>query len=214
MPRPRVPFLGHASEPSDWRPSGSRPSASRPELVCRDFVPVLFVALALGLVACRSTNEPEHTAPSSEPERFSFALPSDYAKLELRGEGSETLRAPPGARVARSDKGFTIDAGESFALTIASDAPPLSELAPSSVARVFSEADLAVFKSEQGAYSFVVVRELVPEWDDNAKQRLSCASAGGAVGAGATGAAMRGFSKSAVEQMVAACRSLALPALE
>jgi len=209
MPRPRVPSLGHASEPGTSRPSAPRPSAPRPSASSP-----LLVALALGLVACRSTNEPERTAPSSEPERFSFALPSDYAKLELRGEGSETLRAPPGARVARSDKGFAIDAGESFALTIAPDAPPLSELAPSSVARVFSETDLAVFKSEQGAYSFVVVRELVPEWDDNAKQRLSCGSAGGAVGAGATRAAMRGFSKSAVEQMVAACRSLALPTLE
>jgi hypothetical protein len=196
---PRVPYLAHAS---------------RPSAPCPECVPGLFVALALALAACRSTNEPEHTAPSSEPERFSFALPSDYAKLELRGEGSETLRAPPGARVARGDKGFTIDAGESFALTIASNAPPLSELAPSSVARVFSEPDLAVFKSGQGAYSFVVVRELVPEWDDNARQRLSCGSSGGVVGAEASGAAVRGFSKSAVEQMVAACRSLALPALE
>jgi hypothetical protein len=182
----------------------------------RRWVPRPLIAAAFGgwLLACRSTSAPERTAPSSEPERFSFALPSSYEKLELRGEGSETLRAPPGARVTRSDKGFNIEAGADFAVTVVSNAPPLQELAPASVARVFSESDLAVFKSEQGRYSFVVVRELVPEWDDSARQRFACGSAGGAVSGAATAGAVTGFAKGATEQMVAACRSLELPTLE
>lgn len=174
----------------------------------------LYAAFALGLAACRSSSAPELTATSGEPERFKFVLPEDYAKIELRGEGSETLRVPPGARVSRDAGGFSVEASESFALKIVSNAPPLSELAPASVARVHSEPDLAVLAAGQGRYAFVVVRELVPEWDDSARQRLACGSAGGAVGRGETGAPMRGFSKSAVEHMVAACRSLVLPVLE
>jgi hypothetical protein len=97
---------------------------------------------------------------------------------------------------------------------VLSDAPPLGALAPASVARVYSEPDVAVFKSEQGLYSFVVVRELVPEWDDSSRQRLACGSAGGAVSGAPTGATVRGFAKAAVERMVAACRTLELPKLE
>jgi hypothetical protein len=176
----------------------------------------LLVAAALGwaLVACRSESAPERTAPSSEPERFRFVLPSEYQKLELRGEGSETLRVPPAARVTSGDKGFSIEAGDDFALTVMSDAPSLGELAPASVARVYSEPDVAVFKSEQGLYSFVVLRELVPEWDDSSRQRLACGSAGGVVRGAPTGATVRGFAKAAVERMVAACRTLELPKLE
>jgi hypothetical protein len=157
---------------------------------------------------------PERAAPSSEPQRFSFALPNEYQRVELRGEGSETLRVPPAAHVTRGDKGFSIDAGDEFALSVVPDAAPLHELAPASVARVFSEADVAVFEPQKGRYSFVVVRELVPEWDDSARRRWACGSAGGAVSGAATGAAVRGFTKAAVERMVAACRSLELPKLE
>lgn len=182
--------------------------------VVRSHPCLVVAAAALWLAACRSSAAPERTAPSSEPERFGFALPSSFEKLELRGEGSELLRAPPGARVTRSDKGFDVAAGDDFALSIVENAAPLRELAPASVARVFSEPDVVVFKSERGGYSFVVVRELVPEWDDGARQRFACGSAGGAVSGVATGAAVRGFSKAAVETMVAACRSLELPALQ
>jgi hypothetical protein len=171
-------------------------------------------ALGWGLVACRSESAPERTAPSSEPERFRFVLPSEYQRLELRGEGSETLRVPPAARVTSGDKGFSIEAGDDFALTVLSDAPLLGELAPASVARVYSEPDVAVFKSEQGLYSFVVLRELVPEWDDSSRLRLACGSAGGVVSGAPTGATVRGFAKAAVERMVAACRTLELPKLE
>lgn len=186
-----------------------------PRALQRRLPPLLVVAaLGLGLVACRSESAPERAAPSSEPERFRFTLPGEYKKLELRGEGSETLRAPPAARVTNSDKGFSIEAGEDFALDVLPAAPPLGELAPASVARVYSEPDVAVFKSEQGLYSFVVARELVPEWDESSRQRFACGSAGGAVRGAPTGAVVRGFAKAAVERMVAACRTLELPKLE
>jgi hypothetical protein len=194
---------------------------SRTHVVCSARAPrrrlarlLVAASIGWGLLACRSKSVPELGAPSGEPERFNFALPNDYQRLELRGEGSETLRVPPGARVASRDKGFSIEAGDDFALSVLTDSPALSELAPASVARVFSEPDVAVFKSEQGLYSFVVVRELVPEWDDSSRQRFACGSAASAVSGAPTGAAVRGFAKAAVERMVAACRTLELPKLD
>lgn len=177
------------------------------------FAVVVSCAATLGswLGGCRSDAAPEKAAPSTEPERFNFALPESYVAVELRGEGSESLRAPGGATVSRTERGFSVDAGGDFALDIVSHGPTLGDVA--GVARVLSESDLNVFKSEQG-YSFVVVRELVPEWDDGDRQRFACGSAGGAVSGAPTSASMRGFSKPAVEHMVAACRTLELPRLE
>jgi hypothetical protein len=141
-------------------------------------------------------------------------LPESYAKVELRGEGSETLSAPPGARVTRSSSSFAIDAGPDFAVEVVSPAPTLSAVATGTgVSRVLAESDVHVFKSARG-YSFLLVRELVPEWDESDRQRFACGSAGGVVQGGTIGADTRGFSKTAVEAMVAACRTLALPALE
>jgi hypothetical protein len=176
-------------------------------------------AAAAVLMACRGSSadaKKEGAAPSSEPERYNFALPSNYGKVELRGEGSETLRAPVGARVTRTAEGFSVEAGSDFALEVSADAPPLAELTGrvegAGVARVVAEPDLAVFKSAQG-YSFVVVRELVPEWDESQRQRFACTGAGG-VPAGSPGAAPRVFPKVAMENMVAACRTMELPPLE
>ena len=165
------------------------------------------------LLGCRSDKAaPELTSPSTEPERFSFALPAAFEQVELRGEGSERLRVPAGARVVAANGGFAITSGDEFDIQVLPDAPALSELV-GGVAPILNEKDLAIWKSGSG-YSFVVVRELVPEWDENQSQRLSCGSAGGAVRAGATRADARGFSKPAVQAMVAACRSLELPKLE
>jgi hypothetical protein len=180
----------------------------------------VWAAMAALLMACRGSSADaakEGAAPSSEPERFNFALPSNYGKVELRGEGSETLRAPVGARVTRTAEGFSVEAGADFALEVRADAPPLAELSGlaegAGVARVVTEPDLAVFKSAQG-YSFVAVRELVPEWDESQRQRFACTGAGGMVRAAPPGAARGAFPKAAVENMVAACRTLELPPLE
>jgi hypothetical protein len=163
---------------------------------------------------CQSSGEgSEPAAPSSEPERFSFALPNSYTKLLLRGEGSESLRAPGGASVTRTSKGFEVTSGSDFSLDVSVEGPALSELGAGGVAPVVQEPDLLVFKLSSG-YSFVVVRELVPEWDESARQRVACGSAGGAVSHGVTRADARAFPKAAVEKMVAACRSLELPKLE
>jgi hypothetical protein len=171
------------------------------------------------LVACqKAPSEPEREKPASTGsavERFSFVLPGDYVKVELRGEGSEALMAPSGARVTHLDRVFRIEAGDEFALDVAIDSPPLSELAAApGVARVLADPDTAVFKTGQEGYSFIVVRELVPEWDESQRQRFACSSAGGAVSGGAIRAGGRSFSKTATQLMVAACRSLELPPLE
>jgi hypothetical protein len=175
---------------------------------------LLGAAVGSALVGCKSSAAPEQSSPTTEPERFRFALPESDVILELRGEGSETLRAPLGAHVTPTSAGFSVEAGPDFALQIVSRAPPLSELGGGAgVTRVLSESDLSVSRSEQG-YSFVVVRELVPEWDENERQRFACGSSGGKVREGGTQAPARGFSKAAIEHMVASCRTLTLPPLE
>jgi hypothetical protein len=173
------------------------------------------LSAGLLVVACKSSTQPEPTpaAPSSEPERFSFALPGTYVPLELRGEGSERLRAPAGASVTRGTKGFLVTGGSGFELEVSPESPPLAELRGGGVAPIAVEPDLLVFKLA-GGYSFVVVRELVPEWDEGSRQRIACGSAGGAVSQGATRADAKAFPKAALENMVAACRSLELPKLE
>ena len=80
------------------------------------------------LGACRSDAAPEKAAPSTEPERFSFALPESYVKLDLRGEGSESLRAPAGSKVTRTARGFSVDGGGDFALEIVSHGSTLDEV--------------------------------------------------------------------------------------
>jgi hypothetical protein len=175
-------------------------------------------ALAL-LVACqKAPSEPERgkpALPDNAIEPFSFTLPAGYVKVELRGEGSESLMAPSGARVTHLDKVFRIEAGPEFALEVALDSPPLSDFkAAPGVARVFADPDTGVFKSGQGGYSFIVVRELIPEWDESQRQRFACGSAGGAVSGGEIRADGRSFSKVSTQSMVAACRSLELPPLE
>ena len=181
-------------------------------------------ALCLGLPSlmfgCKETGggaatESTPSAPRAEPERFSFNLPSEYTPLELSGEGSEVLRAPPGAIARRANGRVSIDAGPDFSLDVSADSPSLTELPQSASAgeRVLEERDLVIFKSPAG-YAFSMVRELVPEWDENQPQRFACTSRGAALGGEAPRADMARFSRNAVQNLVAACRTLQLPKLE
>lgn len=180
------------------------------------------LALALVCLAWGCKREPggEPSAKTEpplgvEPERFSFVVPSEYVPLQLRGEGSETLRAPPGARVSKTENGFSIDAGPEFALDISLQPPSLAQYRSSIEAerRVFEADDVVIFKSAAGQ-AFLALRELVPEWDESDRQRFGCGSRGASLGAAPTRADTVGFSRSAVQNMVAACRSLDLPSLE
>jgi len=186
-------------------PDRRRVKATRWAMVC-----------GLLLVACRRQEEIHvDKAAAAKDSSFDAVLPNGFEMVQLRGEGSERMRAPTGARVERTGRGFLVEAGPDFAVEVVPDAPAVSELAtPPGVARVVSDANTAVFEAPDGAYSFVVVRELVPEWDEDRRRRLSCGSAGGGVSGAGTRADKRGFSKSAVQIMVAACRTLELPALE
>jgi hypothetical protein len=183
---------------------------------CRTEGPRWALGCGLLLAACRRQEElVDDKAAAAAGSSFDPVLPSGFEVVQLRGEGSERMRAPLGARVERTAQGFLVEAGADFAVEVVPGAPPLNELVtPAGVSRVVSDADAAVFESPEGAYSFVVVRELVPEWDDDRRQRLACGSAGGGVSGAAPRADRRGFSKRAAEVMVAACRTLELPTLE
>jgi len=171
----------------------------------------------VGVLGCKSSEKApaaEGAPLAAEPVRFQFALPSEYVPLELRGEGSETLRAPPDARLERVADGFNVEAGSEFALELRLPAPPAAELPGKleGATRVVQEPDLVVFESG-GGYWFLVYRELVPEWDESDRRRVACGSAG-AVAAGQGGGRPRVFSRPAIEHMVATCRSVDLPRLE
>ena len=183
---------------------------------CRAGLPWWVLGCGVLLGACRRQEEVQVDKASVLPaESFSFAVPGGFEVLQLRGEGSERMRAPSGARAERTPLGFRVERGPDFAVEVVPGAPALSELGvPPGVSRVLSEPDLVVFRSPEGAYSFVVVRELVPEWDETRRQRFACGSAGGLVSGAATGADSRGFSKAAAQIMVASCRTLELPPLE
>jgi hypothetical protein len=179
---------------------------------------LLFSAVCAGaLVSCRSRDVPEEPGSRVQaPEEFRFELPVNYLTVELRGEGSEHMRAPAGAAVSRIDGGFRVEAGPEFSVDVLPEAPALtSDLGVTQgVARVLSEPDLVVLRAESAGYSFVLSRELVPEWDEDRRQNVWCGSSGGAVSRAATRADGRHFSKEAIQNMVAACRTLALPRLE
>jgi hypothetical protein len=190
-------------------------------------------ALLAILVSCRASRSeptgssgaagssaPGNSAPgnsavslSAEPEHFRFAVPPAYVRHELRGEGSETLLAPPEALVQPSSTGIRVNAGNDFALEVYFQ-PGITALPEASpgAQRVASEKDLVVFKKADG-YWFLVLRELVPEWDENERRRVACSSAG-SPNTGRPDPDQRVFSRAAVEHMVAACRSLELPRLE
>jgi hypothetical protein len=181
-------------------------------------VGVLGLAALLG--GCRSDRVPElerntgaaGSAAAAKPEAFSFVLPGDYAPIELRGEGSEQIHVPPGTRLAPSGGGFALDAGPDFALSIQPSAPSLDKLKSNLGGfRPAFEGDDLLIVEQGGSYAFVVVRELVPEWDESDRRNLSCSSAGFEAGSGKS---PRLFSRAAVDRMVAACRSLELPKLE
>ncbi len=177
----------------------------------------LALIVSIAAAACKSPErEPApSTAPAAEPLHFTFALPGHYTTLELSGEGSESLRAPPGARVMHIEGGTRVEAGPDFAIEIRAHAKPLAELksAIEPARRELEENDLVVF-SAPGGHAFVSVRELVPEWDENDRRQFSCNSMGAGAVPAPNGAEVRVFSKTAVQDMVAACRTLELPRLE
>jgi hypothetical protein len=189
---------------------------------------MLLLAVQLGsgvLVGCKRTpgeGEGHGPPPVAEPEHFSFSLPSQFVELPLRGEGSETLRVPPNASLRSVGDAYRIEAGTDFALDVKRDPPPLAGFKSGVEKPVLEEADLLIFKSRDG-YQFVVVRELVPEWDESERRRFSCESAGRSAEKGSEvgqspGVLARadapGYPRAAVQNMVAACRSLGLPRLE
>jgi hypothetical protein len=175
------------------------------------------LGLVACLVGCRADRVPEPESrgaagAAAKPEAFSFVLPADYTPLELRGEGSELIHVPPGTRLGREGDGFALDAGPEFSLLIKANAPALDQLKAGLVSpKIVFEGDDLLILERDGSYAFVVLRELVPEWDESDRRRLACSSAGFEAGSGKL---PRLFARAAVDRMVAACRSLELPSLE
>lgn len=202
-------------EPGSTR-AGARPGVSRSSPP-RPRTALASVALALVLVACRRTSTEPVTKAASEPtEHFTFALPPDDGQIELRGEGSERLRAPFGAAVERKAAGVVrVWQGQDFAIDVRFQplAPAELEAIGRDSQQVLHDHDLSVFKSGQG-YRFVVSRELVPEWDENERRTVTCSSAGALAPERNETAERHSFPRAAVEHMVAACRTLELPRLD
>lgn len=183
---------------------------------CRNARRIIFLAACAGLLGCRAPAEPEAekkvAPPAAEAERLHFALPAEFVPVELRGEGSETLRAPAAATVRSLPGRIQVQSGADFAVDIELQ-PQLSQLpaVAEGARRVMQESDLVVFETG-GGYWFLMLRELVPEWDESDRRRILCSSAG-AVQKGSAPEPRR-FDRAAVERMVAACRSVALPRLD
>jgi hypothetical protein len=154
-------------------------------------------------------------ALASEPVQFRFQLPADYVPLSLRGEGSETLRAPASATSSPIEGGFRIEASSEFVFEVRFQSPPLAILAAPFAAptRVFEDKETLVFQNGTG-FGFLVMRELVPEWDESERQRIACTSPGVRLDGASPPAEAASLSRSAIEAMVAACKSLELPKLE
>jgi hypothetical protein len=181
-----------------------------------------FVACLALVPGCKSEQAapepPPARAAPPEAEQFSFKLPPSFFPLELRGEGSETLQVPVGTRVEHQGNTFKLEASPDFALVVENGAPPFEQIkAELATARVVFEGDDVVVIERGSGYAFVALRELVPEWDESDRRRLSCSSAGFERGTGSKAGALanaRSFSRPAIEAMVAACLSLELPKLE
>jgi hypothetical protein len=206
-----------AAQPELRSSRGAAWSGASRSSAARSRTALAVATLALVLAACRRTTAQELTKATSTPaEHFTFALPPDDAPTELRGEGSERLRAPFGAAVERSAAGVVrVWQGQDFAIEIRFQAlaPAALEALVQGSERVLQENDLSVFKSGQG-YWFVSSRELVPEWDENERRTLTCSSAGALASQPGNASKRRSFSRAAIEHMVAACRTLELPRLD
>ena len=175
-------------------------------------LPLAVVGLAL-VSRCKqpSDSPPVETSPPVAAKAFPLEVPPAFVKLELRGEGSEFLRAPAGTRVAATPEGFSLHGGEQFQLELITPAPPLPEVLraqPSDAPVVLEASDLRIVGSGD-RLAFAVVRELVPEWDETDRRRFLCQSPGFV-----SSSERKLFSREAVGQMVGACRSISLPPLE
>jgi hypothetical protein len=126
---------------------------------------------------------------------------------------SETLRAPAGATVRALSDRIEVEGGPEFAVHVELQPQRDAQLPATApgARRVLQESDVVVFEAG-GGYWFVVLRELVPEWDDADRRRVVCSSAGAEPKG--SDVVPRRFPRAAVERMVAACRSLALPRLD
>lgn len=170
---------------------------------------LLFTLLAQAQSACDSPSS-SSVAPL-EPRKFKFDLPPAHTRLWLRGEGSEQLLAPPGARVDKKGEQFLVNASKSFQLVVRTTSDPLNNIERRlNLFKTVLRADDTLIVQNESGFAFVVVRELVPEWDESDRRRLSCSSAGLLEGH----APFTTYAQKEIEAMVATCRSLALPSLD
>lgn len=174
-------------------------------------------AASSALVACQSSpgegNDSKVGPKQAEVVKTQFPLqvPEGYQSLLLRGEGSEFLKAPSGAQVVESNDEFRVQAGADFQLVVRTVAPSLKDVASSrATGEVVLRADDALIVKESKGYSFVVIRQLVPQWDESDRRQYSCSSPGALT----KGVPLTTFGAVEVGAMVAACRTLSLPVLE
>lgn len=150
-----------------------------------------------------STDSPRHV--------FSVPVPPTYQPVVLRGVGSEFIKAPPQTVVRQEQGKFLIAGGAGFELRVQTAAPSVKALALRFEKRsIVLQADDALILKEKDGYAFVVIRQLVPEWDESDRRQYSCFTPGLLT----EGVPLTTFAASEVGTMVAACRTLSLPVLE
>lgn len=166
---------------------------------------------AIGGLSCQTASD-EPPSRSSRQARgdWSFRVIQPSDRIELRGEGSESLMAPRGAALSVARDEVSVS-HEAFSLRLSFSSPPLRELlGPLPSRSVVYRDDSTLIAQIGDQFAAAVVVERAPEWDPSDARRLLCTTAGWEAGRLPTS----GLPRDSVQAAVAACHTLQLPSLQ
>ena len=174
---------------------------------------ILTLSLIAAGAGCEADAAPEPVAARSEQAAATFGVAplTDLQPLELRGEGSEFLRAPADARVRPLPAGAVrVEGGNRYRIQVGWESPALAVLAAGLPKEdIVLRSDDAVLVRSGSGFAFAVVRELVPEWDESDRRRISCSTPDLL----SAPERVQPVSREQASLLVAACRTMSLPSL-